>query len=253
MTHLLRALSAEVLKTRRTLALWMAVLTPVIVCFVQAMILLRWKGPFGGAKVDAWHLFLAYILELWTGVALPLFITLETALLAHTEHGEKQWKHLFALPVPRWAYYAAKWLVTALLVLLGEIVLAGGTVLAGYAVRWLKPALDLGPVAPVGLLVRTLLLVYLISLLILSIHTWVALRFRSFTVSVGVGMAAAVVNIMVFKSEDAMRYYPWALPLNALPELAALANIPYALAVGMLGGLVVAVAGTWETGRRDVL
>ena len=50
------------------------------------------------------------VLNLWAILALPLFITLETALLAQTEHSEKHWKHLFALAVPRWVYYAAKWL-----------------------------------------------------------------------------------------------------------------------------------------------
>jgi hypothetical protein len=72
-------------------------------------------------------------------------------------------------------------------------------------------------------MVRILWLVYLIFLVILSIHTWIALRFHSFTVAVGVGMAAAI------------------------------AWLPWALAVGILGGLALAVAGCWEVTRRDVL
>jgi len=37
------------------------------------------------------------------GVRLPLFVPLETALEAGLEHRENTWKHLFALPIHRWA------------------------------------------------------------------------------------------------------------------------------------------------------
>jgi hypothetical protein len=47
-------------------------------------------------------------LTIWAVFLLPLLITVETALLAGIEHGERQWKHMFALPIPRAAIYVAK-------------------------------------------------------------------------------------------------------------------------------------------------
>ena len=146
------------------------------------------------------------VLNLWAILALPLFITLETALLAQTEHSEKHWKHLFALAVPRWVYYAAKWLTGAALVFLGQVFLLGGTLLSGYLMRLARPDLGFDAYPPVAWMARILGLVYLISLLVLSIHTWVALHFHSFTVAVGVGMAAAVANIILINSTDGQRY-----------------------------------------------
>lgn len=253
MRHLLRAVGAELLKTRRTLAVSMTVVTPMVVCFIQGVILLRWGKPIGSEKLDAWKTSISQCNLLWTLLALPLFITLETALLAHTEHGERQWKHLFALPVPRWVFYAAKWLAGASLVLLGQVFLVVGEIGIVYVVRWLKPELGFGPVPPLWWTLRILCLVYLISLLVLSIHTWVALRFHSFTVAVGAGMAAAVANAMVNSSEDALHFFPWLLPGNALPQAEAIAWLPWALSVGILGGIALAVAGGWEVTRRDVL
>ena len=46
----------------------------------------------------AWLMFARASSVLWVFLMLPLFVTLESALLAGLEHGERQWKHLLALP-----------------------------------------------------------------------------------------------------------------------------------------------------------
>jgi hypothetical protein len=51
------------------------------------------------------------VLFLWCLLGLPHLVALETALLAGSEHRENTWKHLFALPIPRWTICAAKLLV----------------------------------------------------------------------------------------------------------------------------------------------
>jgi hypothetical protein len=252
MTYLMRALSAEFLKTKRTLAFWMTLVTPAVVCILQFLILMRMTGNFGGENGDAWISTAQNIYGLWAILALPLFITLETALLAQVEHSEKHWKHLFALPIPRWATYAAKWLTGAFLLFLAQAFLILLTVGIGLLTRVLKPELGFGPIIPLGWIVKVLGQMFLIALLMHSIHTWVSLHFRSFTVAVGVGMAAAVSNIILINSEDGQRYFPWALTVNALPQNEN-AVLGYALAVGVVGGLLLAFLGGWEVTRRDVL
>lgn len=252
MTALLRALSAEILKTRRTLAFWMTLVTPAVVAILQLLILLRALGNYGGEGVDAWRATSTNVFSLWSLLALPLFVTLETALLGQSEHGEKHWKHLFALPIPRWTIYAAKWLTGALLLLLAQAALIGLNIGAGLLMRLLKPEMGFDAPIPLGWMALIMGRVYLISLLIHSIHTWVALHFRSFTVAVGVGMAAAVANIILINAEEGPRLFPWALVVNALPAMEN-PQLGYALAVGIAGGLVLAFIGGWEVTRRDVL
>jgi hypothetical protein len=253
MTHLLRALSAELLKTKRTLAFWMTLVTPAVVCILQLLILLRWyNGEYGGGDGQAWEASAQNSMALWTILALPLFITLETALLAQSEHGEKQWKHLFALPVQRWSIYAAKWLAGAGLLLLAQIFLGLLILATGFLAALLKPELGFSGSPPLGSIAATLGKVYAIALLMHSIHTWVALHFRSFTVAAGVGMAAAVSNIVMMNSEEGVRFFPWILAVNALPQM----ENPWlvqALVIGVAGGLVLALAGCWEVTRRDIL
>ena len=62
---------------------------------------------------------------------MPLLIALVTALLNGIEHSDKQWKHLFALPVPRWAVYFAKLIVAQGLILTSTLVLALFTAIVG--------------------------------------------------------------------------------------------------------------------------
>jgi hypothetical protein len=230
----------------------MTLVTPAVVCILQLLLLLRWTGQYGAELGDAWIASSQNTYALWAILALPLFITLETALLAQTEHSEKHWKHLFALPIPRWAGYAAKWLTGAFLLLLAQGFLGGLIVATGYLARWLKPDLGFSALAPLGTIALTLGRVYLIALLMHSIHTWISLRFRSFTVTVGVGMAAAVSNIILISSSEGPRYFPWALTVNALPQNQE-AWLGYALAVGIAGGVLLGLLGGWEVTRRDVL
>lgn len=247
MNYLLRALSAELLKTKRTLAFWMTLVTPLVVCILQLLVLLRVQGSY------TWEASASNIFVIWAVLALPLFITLETALLAQVEHSEKLWKHLFALAVPRWAFYTAKWLVGALLLLLGQFFLLVGTLLTGYCIGWLKPQLGFGPVPPLLWMMEILGKIYWIALLMLSIHTWVSLHFRSFTVAVGVGMAAAVSNIILINSDEARHLFPWILPVNALGMADDAGYLPIAIIIGFTGALIVALIGGWEVSRRDVM
>ena len=78
---MLKSLWAEMLKTRRTLALLLTVIAPtVIVVFVVAFYFQRqdFFRPVAGG--NPWNQFSQLILVYWNLLMLPLFITLETAL-----------------------------------------------------------------------------------------------------------------------------------------------------------------------------
>ncbi|MEO8028105.1 MAG: ABC transporter permease, partial [Bryobacteraceae bacterium] len=111
MIMLIRVLRTEFLKLKRTLALWMVVVAPVVVVLLQFLV-----GYKGGERLsqgnDAWPAIVRNSVALWTILMMPLFVTLETSLLAGLEHTDKNWKTLLALPAPRWTIYASKLIVT---------------------------------------------------------------------------------------------------------------------------------------------
>ena len=149
------ALKAEALKMKRTLVLWLAFLAPlVVVVFILVGYLDRGKEWLGTGLENAWIEFAQSVDIFWALLMLPLFITLQTALLAGLEHQSEQWKHLYALPVPRWTVVAAKQAVTAALIGLSHLMLICLTLLGGWLLWLLRPGLGFHVAIPWGQLLE---------------------------------------------------------------------------------------------------
>jgi hypothetical protein len=136
---LVQALRAEALKLRRTLALWMALLAPLLI-EVLDFILYFQRGYIRHDVENPWLWLGQQTLVYWSLLMLPLIITLQTALLANVEHSNQQWKHLFVLPTPRGAIYAAKQIAAMVLVGFSTLSLLALTVLNGLLLRSLESA-----------------------------------------------------------------------------------------------------------------
>jgi hypothetical protein len=265
MKDLSRAIGVELLKLRRTLALWAAWLIPLaVLAMTTAINLSRAHGTkFVLDEPNGWDsLMLDLTLVLWCFVVLPLFVALEAALLAGIEHRENTWKHLFALPIPRWTIYVAKLLVGFGLLCITSVVLAAGTALQGWVILKLRPDLGLSAPIPWALILWRSFSFVPPVLLMLAVETWVATRWRNFTVPMGVGIGCTAVTIMLLRTiknhvstpygPHLASYFPWSLPYVVIAPGATSNLRETAFLVGGLGGLLVSVLGCWEIVRRDV-
>jgi len=245
MNSFLRSLSAEVLKLKRTLALWMVFLAPLIVVSLQFFILYD-RGKLT-ANTDAWAMYVRSCSALWAIFMLPLFVTLETALLNNLEHTARSWKQLFALPVSRSAVVSAKIMMSFLLIGVSTLFLIVLIALSAKLLSALKPVIVMEGM-PLWFIVRSAFLPFIASWLIIAIHSWISVRWQGFALSLGVGIGA--VFFAVFASgARAGTYYPWLFPLNTLSEQRWLP----ALVIGSIGGVVFAIFAIWDTVRRDVV
>lgn len=265
MIDLVRAIRVEIFKLRRTLALGASIVVPVLViAMTTAMNLSRAaRTRFDPDQPNGWDsLMLDLVLFLWCLVALPLFVSLETALLAELEHREDSWKHLFALPLQRWTIYVAKLLIAFCLVGISSLVLAVGTGLEGWIIHTLRPDLGLTQPIPWDLIFLRSFAFVPVVLLMLTVQTWVAIRWRSFTVAMGLGIGCTVIGIMLLRSLKNIAstphgpllasLFPWSLPYIMLARQATAGLRETAFLVGVLGGVLCAVLGCWEVVRRDV-
>lgn len=254
MKTMMRVLDAERLKLKRTLALWMAfVALLAVVVYITVAFLLGDEEGLPPSHEGVWSEFLQLVSIFWALLMLPLFVTLQTALLGGLEHRNEQWKHLYALPVPRWAIVLAKQIVTAGMMALSHAALLVFTVAGGCLLWLLRPDLGFRTAIPWGAFAGQVGAVYLASWLILAIHTWVSLRWRSLVVALAAGNVLTVAGMIAINSRWGS-FYPWALAggiVNALNK-----GEPFRLAeflFGSVGGVVAALLGCWNLARREVL
>lgn len=251
MNVMMRGLWAEALKLRGTLALWMSLVAPAMVVglIVLQMTIRDVSRPVTMAPAEAWDALANMILQLWAFLMMPLFVTLQSALLAGLEHGNHQWKHLLALPVPKGVHYLAK--LTALLALTALALLLLGLLVpvGGWVLMQLQPELGIGGPAPWGRLATVIPACFAASVLIVAIHTWVAIRWRSFTVAVSVGIAATVAGFLIMQSRQYGMYYPWSMPLQVFAGSGE--HLRFAVAASLAGGGLATLAGVWDFVRRE--
>jgi len=243
---LIRVLHAETLKLKRTLALRMIFVAPLLVATLQFFAI--WKQQRPGANFNLWETMPKGTLGIWAVFMLPLLITLETALINGVEHGEKQWKHIFALPIPRYAVYIAKLLIAQTLAAASTLVLCALTVLVGLSLTRLRPELSHAGAIPYVWILKYGAFVWLAAWLIISIHTWVSVRWPGFALALGTGIGGTF--FAIFAASAGMgKYYPWLLPVNVL----SVERFAAALSLGAVGGVIAAVIGCVEFVRRDVV
>ncbi len=254
----LRVLTAENIKLRRTLALWVTVLAPLVVCVLDLFIYLSRFQDMQAMQMEltnAWDSLARQALMLWVVLTLVPFISLETALVSNLEHGQSTLKALFVQPAPRWMIYLAKLAAGAVLLLLGMLALVVGTLLSGVILEAAFPGGGYKFQSfPWDELVRPALNAYVLALAAVTLHTWIGMRFRSFVVTLGIGIVATVFNFLVIMSQKGQQmgwWLPWALPLNTLDGMSpGHLQDGLLISLGLAAGL--ALFGCWEISRRDI-
>jgi hypothetical protein len=251
MTTLIKTIQAELIKTKRTLAFWLTLLTPAALVFMEvAMASQRNLGRIP-ADVNLWGYMYENVLTYWVILILPLFISLETALLAGLEHRNKTWKLLYTQPVPREALIAAKQILAVSLICLSMVVLLILSMLGGVIIMLLIPELDFGTVIPWAEIIYLSLVAFLASGLILAVHSWVALRWRSFVVASGFGIAMTI-GALILMGLEWTEFFPWSFPALAVDQVLDGASPSNYLLRGILGGLGFALLGNLNLAHREV-
>ena len=247
MTELMRTVSAESLKLKRTLALRLAVIAPLFIVVLQFGVYLARGEDIERAARDPAAGFARGIVTLWTLVFLPFWATLAASLCASLDHSGNHWDQIFALPLRRWPVYAAKWIIVFGLVVLSSICLplfAVGAIeiLKQVRVEWRGAAL------PWHLLLGGVSRSCVASLLLVSLQCWLSLRWRTSLIALGIGIAGIMSGIILISAP--MRFlsmYPWTAPAAAASPREPLLPLIW----GASGGLAIAVFACWRLGARD--
>jgi len=234
----------------------MVVLAPVAV--VLLTLFMASQAPFTTLRrnpgTDEWRALIRVNLQFWGLLMLPLYLTLQTALIAGLDHSDNQWKALFARPVPRWTLYVAKILVVMAMAAVSALVLVGCLVLEGAVLRWYDPELQFAFPGPVDRMMLQAGQMTALGFLALVVQHWVSLRWRSFSVAVGVGAVAIVSSFAMLLSAGPYggwpQYFPWSLPVLVVARQPQ--NIAAALWMCGIAGIVAAIAGCIDFCKREI-
>jgi len=258
MTSLIRALRAEIQKLNRTLVLAIVVLAPLGTGAMLFFNIIRSDND----RPDPWNWMMNATIFVWGYLALPLFIVLETALLTGLDHNANGWKHLYALPIPRWTIYVAKLIIMLVITLISTLLMVLVLWLVGMFSQLIqiKPEINFLAPLPWGPILAGVLVSYFASWLIMAIHLWIGMYFSNFTIPVGIGLVAVVASALGVNNIDWAYAFPWTLSGITLRQVYEYMqqNLPNVIPVptlllGMVGGIVVAAVGCWFMLRQDVL
>lgn len=256
-----RCLRADVLKLRRTPALALAVLLPTLPPLLFFVFALQ-RGNEGtpeGISPVVWTI--QNVLTLWAIFLIPPLAAVETSLLAGIEHHHGGWKNLLARPVPRSAAFAAKYVAAMGLMAIATVAACCYTVLSVWGLQRLRADAGFTGSLRMRETLVLFLLVGLASLFLLSVHAFVAMRWSSFALNVGLALAGLLGNAVLVESR-ARLLYPWAIP-PAIENVAAPIVLgfggrgtPFRLTVetslAVFAAALVGVLGVWLLSRRDV-
>lgn len=243
---MLKLLNVELLKIRRSLALLMMLLIPLMVVLLNVLVLARRNGI---AAIDArqWGFYWGGSTAMWCYFMLPLFIALITGLLNGQEHKNQSWRLMLTLPVSQTRLFVVKGLLAWLFVMGASVILAAGLYL-GVLLLIAIGAAPQGAFAfdPLPVLAK----LALTSLPVIAIQHAVSWRFQNLVLPLALGVVATM-GITQIGSSSNWIWYPWAYALMAVNG-ADMAKQQLALMLAAGTGAALFAASAFILGRREV-
>ncbi|PSL45377.1 hypothetical protein CLV51_10479 [Chitinophaga niastensis] len=201
---------AELLKTKRTAALWLTLLAAAFVPAINCLICLQRPDiMMAKFKVDPWLTFLRFNWKNTASAILPLFVILLTSLLLQIEYRNATWKQVYAMPRKYADIFFSKFLVIQALII-GFLLLFNVFMLtSAFVIHSFQPgyAFYAGAIPWDTMAIQTTR-IYTGILGVAAIQYWLSTRFRNFTIPLGTGMGLWIAGLILM-DWDKIIYYPY--------------------------------------------
>jgi len=242
---LIKLLHIELIKTKRSLALLMMFLSPLMVLLINLLQLLHNEGRL--VSEQGWSIFWLTNSALWGYFMMPLYIALITALLNGNEHRSNGWRFMMTLPIKQTDLFLAK-------LILAWVYLVGASLVLFLSTLITILCLEAFGISGSNILsfdvIESLMYSIVGCLAILTIHHMVSWRWKNIVVSLGIGIVATM-SITQLSHTKYWHLDPWTYIL-----LAANGSDPKVqlLAIGCSLGvtLVLIMISLFWLGRREV-
>lgn len=241
-----KLLMVELLKIRRSLALLMMLLIPLMVVVLNVLVLARRNGI---AAIDArqWGFYWSMTTAMWCYFMLPLFIALVTGLLNGQEHKNQSWRLMLTLPVSQTRLFVVKGLLAWLFVMGASAILAAGAYIGALVLIAIGASSQGAFVfAPLPMLAK----LAVTSLPVIAIQHALSWRYQNLVLPLALGVVATM-GITQIGSSSNWIWYPWSYALMAVNGTDAVKQ-QLALTLAAGAGVALFAASAWVLGRREV-
>jgi len=243
---MLRLMSVELLKIRRSLSLLMMFAVPMMVLALNLLMLLK-QHQLDKIGASQWLQFWMGTTGSWCYFMLPLYTALVAALLNGHEHKNQTWRLMLTLPVSMRQLYVVKFALAWLFVMGATLVLIAATALTvgalGIAGANMAHAYSM-PLAPL------LLKLALCCVPVVVIQHALSWRFQNLVLPLAVGVIATMGIIQIGSSAHWV-WYPWTYPLMGMAG-GDIGKQDQALLLSAAVGAALFAASAWLLGRREV-
>ncbi|MGB0496369.1 MAG: ABC transporter permease [Kangiellaceae bacterium] len=241
----IRLMQVELIKTKRSLALLMMFLSPLMVLLVNLLLLLNNEGKMIEEK--GWSLYWMQNYAMWGYFMMPLYLALITTLLNGVEHRSNGWRFMMSLPIKQKDLFLVK-LILAWIYLIGASLVLFTAIFISII---LLESFGVNGKDIISFDVSQKLIFSCVSCVaIMTVQHIISWRWKSIVAPLGVGVVATM-SIMQFSSSEYWRFNPWTYTLmttnspNADIQSAA---ILYSLLVS----LILAFLAMFWLGKREV-
>lgn len=248
-----RALSVEVRKYRRTMAIWLAILAPFLIVLLNFFIFYFRGERIIGEDQNAWSSFGGMNIQPSVVLLFPMYVTLLAVWFFQIEHQNHTWKHLWVLPIPRVQQYLAKVLLMVTLVALSLVIFGLLIYVAGNVLAVLRPELGFEDQSKVNTIMKAILWSGAAGLGIIALQFWFSFRWRNLLAPMALGLGGLISANILMRWEHIV-WHPFAAPFLAVTKLAnpEMEIDIHPLVYGVGFGLIIFIIAFLD-GKRKVL
>lgn len=250
MSEISRVFRSEQIKSKRTLALYLSVIGPVLALAMSLFSLALVDGLAKGKGIAIWQAYLQPSLHIWFSFVMPMVVTLQAAQASQLEHANQKWKHLLSLPLTRASIFLGKWLWLLALFIASNMLLSVSVLAVCVFSGWAKTS-DGSLAQAVSYVAGQMTIGILCSLFLISVQYVASVRLASFVAAISMGLVGTIIG--VFGSgvvPKLMSIIPWAMPgVSVSGEGMATGII---VSVSIIGSACAMTAGAIEFRRRQV-
>lgn len=206
-------IKSELIKSKRSamtrvtfIAAIFAPLTGMIVCIEKPDLMLKRMQP------DFWSAFLSYCLQNMSSIVLPVYAILLVGLFVQIESRNNTYKQVYAFPRSFADIFLSKFIIINMFLMISFLLFGMFYLLFSLAINLVDSRYRvLTHSIPWGTLTVTSLRIYLGLLPLVVIQYWLSLRFKNFSLSLGIGFALWLTGV-VLHDWNKIIYYPYAYP-----------------------------------------